>query len=277
MTESTTEKFTRVLIGFPGSSMPIEVAHSLYCSTHDGNPVLVPAKGNWLTFNALWTTALNYFESGDITHFAMLHHDIAAGVGWLDVLMQEMAEKKADLVSVVVPLKDARGVCSSGIGDPDDPWEIYRRITARELTVGAWEVPGSGLVEFPETFDAADLGYPGMPLMHNNGLWLADLSAPAFHATDELGNLRAMFQFPSQVYRAADGKWHVRGESEDWYFSRQLHLLGAKTYLTRKLKVSHLGGGSYCNFEAWGTSAQDEDTAGKWRRAAVNSEELVTA
>lgn len=245
-----------LLLGFPGPSMSFETSHSLYCaSLRQPVPIVLGSKGSWDNFNTLWANALNFAAQGQITHFAMIHSDVQAPEGWADTLLDELAARDGDLISAAIPIKDSRGVCSCGIGDQDDPWEPFRRFTVREL---------AGL---PETFDAAGAGYPDRWLLHNNGLWLADLRKPVFHQTDARGVLRAYFDFRREVYRdAKDGLLHVRGESEDWWFSRRLADLGAKTFLTSKVQVAHKGGGNFANFGDWGDYRDgDRDTAAKWK------------
>ncbi len=211
----------------------------------------------WDDMNQLWAEALNSGEQGEITHFAMLHSDIGPNEGWLDVLLEECDRLNADMISVPAPLKDHRGVTSSGIGDPESPWSPLKRFTVRELQ------------EMPETFNQADIGYPNHPLLHNTGCWVADLRKPVFYQVDEKGVLVADFNFPLSIMRdPATGRWTHRRESEDWHFSRKLHQLGANSYVTRKVKLIHFGGGSFRNDQAWGTYERgDEDTKHKWAKA----------
>jgi hypothetical protein len=208
----------------------------------------------WDDFNSVWCDALNAAERGEITHFAMLHSDISPDAGWLDVLLDELDRLDADLVSVPSPIKDVRGLTSSGIGNPDNRWSPLRRFTVRELE------------RFPETFDAGDVGYAGLPLLHNTGCWACDLRRPSFFQEDD-GNLVAFFDFPRRVYRAENGSWVNACESEDWYFSRMLHNLGASTFITRKVKLCHRGVMDFPNHGNWGTYlAGDENTKALWRK-----------
>lgn len=239
---------------------------SIICSGRGRYRIHEDGSGNsWDNFNTLWARALNLYEAGQVRYFAMIHSDIVCHEpGWLDSLLDELVERKADLISCAVAIKDQRGLTSCGLGDPADLWRPFRRLTVRELMAG--RMAGSG-VAIPETFTASDIGYPNHPLIHNNGLWVADLSADVFHQVDELGNLVAVFQFPKCIARQADGLWAAGGESEDWYFSRMLSQMGARTFITRKVKINHpVGTINFRNFEAWGTYRNgDEDTAHKWR------------
>ncbi|MGD0781228.1 MAG: hypothetical protein ABSA30_00050 [Candidatus Aminicenantales bacterium] len=265
----------KIVLGFPtpgGISMSFETARALYRGTQRHDLALLVSVGSWDGFNSLWANALNLAAAGEATHFAMLHADVAPQEGWLDILADELDRLQADLVSAIVPLKDARGVTSSGIGDPCDPWHPLKRFTMRELFAGEAPNPKSEIRNkseiqnpkskiLPETFDAADAGFPGGILLHNDGCMMADLRNPIFRQENPDGTLIADFQFPRQVYRdLSDGLLHVRGESEDWYFSRKLHELGARTYVTRKVRLVHVGSHAWTNAVAWGTYEHDQDT-----------------
>jgi hypothetical protein len=216
----------------------------------------------WDGFNALWADALNETKNG-FTHFAMLHADVLPleGVPWVDVLIGEMDRLSADLVSTTIAIKDLRGLTSSGIGDPNDHWAPLKRFTVRET------------LDLPETFNAADAGFPGHALLHNQGCFVADLRSPVFHKTNPDGSLAVYFNFPRRVMRAGvDAPWIVQGESEDWFFSREFHECGGKGYLTRKVHIQHGGSLDYDNFTPWGTYMNgDENTAAKWKTVKVES------
>lgn len=213
-------------------------------------------------FNILWTDAHNLYEQGRVTHFAMLHGDIYPAIDhfWLDVLLEEMDKHKAALVSAISPIKDHRGVTSSGICDLDDHWAPFKRFTLQEIHE-----------ELPETFDNVAAGYPDKPLLHNTGLWVCDLSNPAFHTVNERGELDLMFAFPTAAVRDKEGRWAHRRESEDWLFSRELWHRGVRnTYITRRIRLVHHGRQDFGNQEGWGTyRSGDEDTASKWRSASL--------
>ena len=208
-------------------------------------------------FNILWTDAHNMVESGEITHFAMLHGDIQPDSSqmWLDVLLDELDARQATLVSAVAPIKDHRGVTSSGIADLADPWKPFRRFTMREV------------FRFPETFNNADVGYPDRPLLHNTGLWVCDLRKPCFRAAGEDGGLDLYFRFPTRATRGPSGKWVHQRQSEDWLFSRDLWNRGVRdTWITRKVRLIHKGEAGWGTYQPWGTFLDgDQDTVEKWR------------
>jgi len=209
-------------------------------------------------FNILWSDAHNEYERGNVTHFAMLHGDITPDPAqhWLDILLEEMDARQASLVSAVSPIKDNRGLSSTGIADINDPWRPWRRFTMREIH----EL-------LPETFDAAAAGYPNRPLLHNTGLWACDLRRPEFHKANEAGELDLYFGFPTRAIRGDDGAWQHQRESEDWLFSRDLFTRGIlDTYVTRRIRLTHHGKMDFTNGPGWGNFVDgDDNTADKWR------------
>jgi len=205
-------------------------------------------------FNALLCEALNANEAGDgVTHFAMLHADLAVDGFWLDTLMDVMEERDADLVSAVNAIKDARRLTSSGVALPAYAWKPLRRFTMYEL------------VRWPMTFDAAQIGYEGFVLLHNTGCWLADLRRPVFHEADERGELRAFFTVNDRIVRK-NGKWAAEVEPEDWFFSRRLFDLGAKTIVTRRVLTCHFGMEEHDNWTDNGTRKHDTEVDAEWTR-----------
>lgn len=248
-----------VLLGVPGASLCFGSAQGLLTATLGRHGVQILNSGNsWDNFNVLWAAALNAFEQGSATHFAMLHTDVIPQAGWLDTLLEELDDRKADLCSAVIPIKDSRGATTTGIGDPRDSWTPFRRFTVREM------------LSMPETFSASEVGYDGWPLLHTSGLWVADLSRDVFRQTGPDGSLYAIFEFQRRIARRDDGKWEVACESEDWYFSRRLWELGANTIVTRKVSLRHKGAVEYANDEPWGSFENgDEATRHKWGKHLI--------
>lgn len=185
-------------------------------------------------FNQSWCHAVNLFEEGQASYFAMLHADIEPEHGWLDLLLAEMEEHSLDVVSAVVPLKDERGLTSTGLGG-DDPFLPAGRLTMKQLA------------NLPQTFSSYHLGRPDRPLLVNTGCWLARLgpwsSEVCFTVNDRI--------------RRVDGKWVAESESEDWYFSRQAHALGLKVAATTAVRLIHHGDNEFTNVGPWGTCSAD--------------------
>ncbi len=218
--------------------------------------------GSWLNFQLLWAAALNEAAKGNLDAFCMLHSDVELEGGFVDVLYDVMQEHKADLVSAIIPQKETSGITSSGIGDEADHWVPHRRFTMREIHDAAW----------PETFDNS--AFPGYYLLHNNGLWIADLHQEKFRQTEDRGGrtfIMAHFEFPNAIEEIevnGEKQFVARGESEDWHFSRTIHKLGIRSFITRKLALDHMGTAAYPNTCAWGTAEHDEATKAKWGNAA---------
>lgn len=256
-------KSYNVALMTPGRSFIWGAVRGVYEATTKHDIQIRTSGTGWDDFNTCWCETLNQFEAGTITHAAMLHADISPEAGWLDALLDEMDRLQADFVSAVAPIKDRRGVTSSGIGNPRNRWVPFRRFTIRELCAGQLE--GMNCT-FGETFNAADVGYPGGILLHNTGCWVADLRNPKWLEVDDAGCMRAFFDFPRRVSRGPDGRWTCNCESEDWYISRKMHELGLKTYINRKVRLVHQGIAEYPNNEPWGTNFHgDESLSGIWR------------
>ncbi len=249
----------KIFLACPGPSFDFGALRGILMASNDHEVYRQNSAAAAGNFDILWCDALNESEAGLCTHFAMIHSDISPEPGWLDVLVEEMEKHAVGLLSAAVPIKDHRGLCSCGVARSDTNWSPRRRVTVREL------------LELPETFGAADFGYPGECLIHNNGLWLADLRHPEWRATDADGHLIASHKFPRASFRdPATGLWQTMGESEDWYFSRQAHELGIPSKITRRVKLTHRGATQFSNFSAWGTYEHDEDTRAAWDVPARN-------
>jgi SAM-dependent methyltransferase len=243
-------------------------------------------------FNVHWKTALNLQLQGrPVKYFAMLHDDVVPEDFWLDKLLDELEATGADLVSAVVPIKDPRGLSSTALDDPDDPWETYRRLTMYEIH------------QLPETFTAGDcrlfmdprlVEYKVRPLLVNTGCWVCRMDRPwrfkvhfqihnriAFvlgkdfedtptHASSECKD--ATVRYPADMI--IPNSWYREGMvgcfvnqvmSEDWDFSRQLARLGCDVRATRKVSLSHMADFPYPNRDgSWGKWRHDEAMRKKW-------------
>jgi hypothetical protein len=183
-----------------------------------------------LGFNRLWCQALNERPAHGWTHFAMHHADVQAGPGWLDVLLDEMARVGADVLSAVIPIKDQRGITSTGVRDPRGG--RIRRFTMREV------------MALPPTFCAADTPFPDEWLMVNTGLWLAKLTEPWCE--------EVCFSVLDATFKDEDGLFKARALSEDWNFSGWCARKGLKVFATRAVAVGHHGKACYGNDSVWG-------------------------
>lgn len=257
----------KILLGVPSSGTISEASAeaSWLCSLHH-DVDRVPSCMSAPNFNNVWCAALN--GRGKYTHFAMMHTDIAVkeeepGKRWLDLLVEEMEATQADFVSCPVAIKDHHGLTSSGIGDPYNRWNPYRRFTLRELAT------------LPQRFDARDAGYGDKFLLHNHALCLWDMRRPFWYYPDDNGSCRAVFNFSEDI-RLVDGKWVRYQESEDWAFSRALWQLGARTYITQRITVLHQGGMTFPNKGDYGWE-HDEATKANWQHdgSVLNGKEAA--
>lgn len=209
-------------------------------------------------FNTAWAEALN--SGPNITHFAMLHDDITPQDGWLQILMEDLSATEADMVAAVVPIKDQRGVTSTAIDR--EQFQVERRITMTEL------------LGLPETFTAADCGYPDRALLLNTGCWVCRFDRPwrfqtCFTIRDRM--IYCPLDRPNVKilqHHAADmavnntlppGRWKAEVDPEDWGFSRQLYSLGCKMVASKRVKLHHHANIPMPNDQEWGDYQRDED------------------
>lgn len=196
---------------------------------------------NW-NFNWLWARALNGTVSEKYTHFAMQHDDIIPPEGWADVLIDELERTGADIISAVVPLKDTRGLTSTGVRDPETG--NNRRLTMAEL------------YQLPETFGLDDCLATGITagpnpnlLIVNTGLWVCRFDRPWIQPGVFSG-----FQCADGIIRLGDGQCVAVCQPEDWVWSEWAHRTGLKVLATRRVPVAHLGNGGkeYRSDHVWG-------------------------
>lgn len=182
-------------------------------------------------FNRLFCDAANLRASRGLTHFAMLHADVEAPPYWIDALIEEMDRVRADVLSVVLPIKDGRGLTTTGVQHPET--QRITRLTVRET------------LALPQTFDAGTAGYPGYHLMINTGCWVARFDGdwverfPGFAILDG-------------IVRGDDGRLAPRVLSEDWNFSGWAARHGLRVLATRRVPCKHHGRAAYVNDTEWG-------------------------
>jgi len=194
-----------------------------------------------LCFNTLLCEALNARDNEGVTHFAMLHNDVIPAKGWLDCLMQEMEAGDYDMVSAIVPLKNGRGLTSTGIGGANH-WSV-RRLSMTEV------------FNLPETFSAKHIPYrqDGEQLLLNTGCWLMRLDRPWVNGL-------CFRQQDCVAWSVMDKKYVAQSISEDWDFSRQLHSRGCRIAATRKIPITHERP-EFHNQSVWGEWTTDEEFA----------------
>jgi hypothetical protein len=231
-----------------------------------------------LMFNRTWCAALNQRRSRQLTHFAMHHADVEAPPGWLDLLVEEQQRVHADVLSVVVPIKDNRGLTSTGWQDPET--RVIRRFTMSEIaklppTFSAEQVAACGLapatakpqadvggmLSRPELQQRGQAGRrresmaPGesmapatlpnaVDLVVNTGLWICDFTRPWVE--------EVCFSIVDAVCRNEQGEFEAKCLPEDWNFSGWCAREGLRVFATSKVAVTHHGRAGYRNDHPWG-------------------------
>jgi hypothetical protein len=200
--------------------------------------------GSLLTssFNQTWAGALNRVRSGArVDYFAMLHDDVGPEDFWLDTLIDELEAKQLDVLGVVVPIKDTRGLTSLAIAS-DDPFMPKYRFTMTDV------------YQLPETFSSADLD--GEVLLLNTGCWVCKF--------DVAWASKVWFETHDRiVFNKARDRYETQTEPEDWFFSRELSAHGLKLGATRKIKLIHTGDVQFSNQLPWGSELFDSEASKK--------------
>jgi hypothetical protein len=191
-----------------------------------------------LAFNTLWADALNKRQELGLTHFAMLHTDVAPQRDWLEVLLAEQQRRGVDVLSCVIPIKDERGLTSTAVLREGQPQ--VQRLTMHEV------------MGLSPTFGLAEIGIEGAQgLLVNTGCWVCDFTQPWVEAV--------WFRFHDGIVRHPDGRFEARNFPEDWNMS--LHFLQHKLRVaaTRVVSLGHMDGQTaYRNDHAWGTWQTDQ-------------------
>lgn len=283
-----------VLIGVPSSGTICEgTAQATYQPSFHHDFDRVPSHWSGPNFNKCWKTAMNAGMRGQYTHFAMVHADIrvyenylyteagkhislgptgipmeaaypAKSKLWLDVLLEDMDTLGVPFISAPIAHKDSRGMLSCGIGDPDDPWTVWRRFCVDEMN------------EFPSVFTAADVGYADKYLIHSMALAVWDLRSPCWYQKTERDTAPLVFNFSEQIiWNNQTNEWDLLCQSEDWAYCRLMWRYGIPSGISRNVEVRHLTGNiEFPNCGDWGTYKNgDEELAYKWRKAIVKPRE----
>lgn len=243
-----------IFLGMPaGGHVEFRAAKALFTSSAKYRvcPVAYSISALANCFNKLWCEALVGSNRGQFSHFAMLHSDIEAEVGWLDKLMDELQKHELGMVAAVSPIKSEDGLTSTAVGDVNDIW-CQRRLTMREI------------YQLPETFTDGDLyewkkaaGRLEHRLLLNTGCWVADLSLPQWrHIDEETKEMRFCFTQKDRIVER-EGKLNADFAPEDWLWSRECHKAGIKIAATRKVKLDHFGRTAFSNDCVWGTLERD--------------------
>lgn len=180
--------------------------------------------GSLLTWNMnkILAQAFNQMKQG-VTHLAILHTDIVVESKWADKMIGIMEDKKADIVSVVIPIKDMTGDTSTALymGEKDGSWDIHR------LTLKQCWSRGKSFTE--------------KNLLVNTGLMMIDLRK------DWITGLQ--FTIEDRIIQDKEGKFIARVFPEDWNFSLQAQRKGASVWATNEVKAQHYGNGMWPNWD----------------------------
>lgn len=179
-----------------------------------------------MNFNTLLDRAIKARNEGLVTHFAMVHSDVQARAGWLDILAGELEETGANLISAVIPIKSDEGLTSTAIGTVEDPWS-YRYVHLEDRA------------NLPATFGPDDVCDDDEVLLVNTGLWLCDLRDPFWDT--------ACFRFVTRTGFDADGRRVSEIRPEDWELSRDMDAAGLQYRATWKVDIVHHGNHGYRN------------------------------
>lgn len=233
----------RTFLGMPGyGTQTSEAGRALWRAARNMDHVHVAEPHGSLlaaNFNQLWCDALNLVHRGKrVDYFAMIHSDIGTDDFWLDALIDELEAQQLDVLGVVVPIKDSRGLTSIALHQHGNNWRPAARLTMREVH------------RLPETFTSADVCHP---LLLNTGLWVCRFDMAWARKVHFEINDRIVFNTALDCYA-------IENESEDWYFSRLCHELGLKLGATRKIRCRHRGDMNFLNDHPWGSEEFDQNS-----------------
>jgi len=171
-------------------------------------------------FNQLLCNALNMRKEHNIKWFAMLHADIIPEKFWLDKLVSIAENNNIDLLSAVVPIKDATGDTSTAVGLKNDPWGKVQRLSLKELNESQWNIFGNDLLDSDQI------------LLVNTGCMILRI--------DKDWNPGLYFEIKDQIVSDGD-KFISQVIPEDWNLSRMVDAQGGKVMATTAIDLKHVG------------------------------------
>lgn len=249
--EINREERARVYLGIPTHDGRIqnEIVNSILGAGQSLARIQIEG-GSALTcnFNNCYATALNNRDVKNggkmpvgqgVTHFAMLHSDIAVvGNGWLDELVTTARIVDADVLSVVMRLKrepvrgadgsSDGGMTSTAIEENDD---VGRESGANPLGFKARKLTLKECLERGDTWTD-----PG--ILINTGLMLVNICKP--------WSDKVWFEFRDGL-GCKDGTYFPVSLAEDYGFSRMVRREGGRIFATTAIKATHVGGGRWEN------------------------------
>lgn len=182
-------------------------------------------------FNVGYQAVRKMADKGEIDYVGMLHADcVPLQQNWGEILMDEMLEHQASIMSVISPIKSADGLTSTGFfSKEDDEKDIWHpiRLTMKEV------------FQLPETFT-----HPR--LIVNTGIMMIDIR--------QEWAKKLVFDLKCFVNLDNYQSWYI---PEDWLMSKYCYKSGGTVFATRKVKMQHYGNVGFPNTEAWGNLASE--------------------
>ncbi len=174
-------------------------------------------------FNQLLCMALNLRKEHNIKWFAMLHADIIPEKFWIDKLVDLAEQHGADLLSAVVPIKDASGDSSTAIGRGYDTTRLSIDFIKKYC---------------PETFHIDDIH---QVFDTNSGGLLVNSGCMIFRIDHEWSP-ECYFRIHDTInYDHVKDKFYAQVLSEDWSFSELVEDQGGKVMATTAIDLKHVG------------------------------------
>lgn len=185
------------------------------------------ALGN--SFNTGYQAFRQLADEGKLDFFVMLHADVVPLTEqWGSILLDEILDTGADIVSTVLPIKSGSGTTSTAIlpKTKDLTWNPIRFTMAE-------------IFQLPETFT-----HPR--LIVNTGLFVLDMRKE--------WTKKLVFDLSSHVNHE---KYYSFFIPEDWRMSLDCLNAGGHIYATRKIVAQHFGDVGYPNNSTWGSKASE--------------------
>lgn len=249
-----------------------------------------PKKGCSLlasSFNGEWCTAWN---NPDTDYWCLVHGDIEPESGFLSKLVDELEENNLDVLHVVSPIKDDRGITSTAVGRNDNEWAMVRRLALKELEL----LPKTFTIEHciknlvwkddTPFADLLDVNYTDpLCLLPNTGLMLVRRAPwvhtfPGFTIRDRICQYKDGHIWPpnfSSEYSLTETPMVTNAllitqvVSEDWNFGHWLARRGIRVGGTKAIKLGHWGDYVFPNFRWWGQQTDIDFSVSKTAKIAV--------
>ncbi len=181
-------------------------------------------------FNTLLAMCLNMRDKGLVTHMAMIHSDVAADPGWVDILAEEMCLKRVAVISACVMIKDPDDDrTSTAIGVKGQEYEYGRYIRLRDEPF----MPATFMTEDVCNEDGSEV------LLINTGCMLIDLSWDFWETF--------VFQVKNRMLKDENGLRYAQFNPEDWLMSRELDAANIPYAATWRVKTRHIGSRNWEN------------------------------